>query len=77
MVAWVEKNRVYSNADDPITAAIEIDTYADEHGIRLSVEYVPRSEMRGVRQVYLKRILGKVGDPKGKPAIKPYVGLRK
>ncbi len=77
MVTWVEKNRIYSNAADPAAAALEIDTYASEHDLRLSCEFYPRAEMRGTRQIYLKRILGKASDPKGAFGVKPFVGLRK
>ncbi len=77
MVTWVEKNRVYSNGAAAAAAAVEIDSYAKENGLRLSVESQPRTELRGTRQVFLKRILGKTGDAKGKPGVKPFVGLRR
>lgn len=77
MATWVEKNRVYSNAGDPVYASVEIDTYAADNGLRLSVESQPRAEMRGTRQVYLKRVMGKKDDPLGPPAVKAFVGLRK
>lgn len=57
MAVWVEDNRIYSDAGDVETATSEIDLYALEHDLKLSVEYLAKSELRNGRQVYLKHVL--------------------
>lgn len=60
MGVWIEGNRVYSDAPDVETASREIDLYAQEHGLEVSVEYLAKSELRGDRHVYLKHIISRV-----------------
>jgi hypothetical protein len=57
MAVWVERNRIYCDVPDVESATCEIDLYAQEHGLQLSVECLAKSELRGDRHVYLKHIL--------------------